>query len=78
MFFFFGRKRESSQEENKTWKAYTNGIWTLNLSRDDPAGINLCITYKYLKVLNLSFDKKKKMILLFLTAAQRKHVQRHV
>lgn len=31
----------------------------LDLSRDDPACINLYITYKYLKVLNLSFDKKK-------------------
>ena len=49
--FFFCRKRESSQKENKTWKAYTNGIWTLSLSLDDPACINLCITYKYLKAL---------------------------
>ena len=60
MFFFFAEKEkgaESSQEENKPWKAYTNVTWTLNLSRDDPVGINLCVTYKYLKVLNLSFDK---------------------
>ena len=41
--WFFVRKRESSQEENETWKAYTNGIWTINLSSDDPACINLCI-----------------------------------
>ena len=74
----FVRKRESSQEENETWKAYTNRIWTINLSRDDPARINLCIqciiTYKYLKVLT-SVLTKKIYILPFLTAAQRKHVQ---
>ena len=63
--FFFCRKRESSQEENKTWKAYTKGIWTLNLSRDDPAGIKLV---HYLQVI----------ILPFMTAAQKKHVQIHV
>ena len=60
--WFFVRKRESSQEENETWKAYTNGIWTINLSRDDPACNNLCIqciiTYKYLKVLTSVLTEK--------------------
>ena len=61
---FFWQKKRKQSRRNETWKAYTNGIWTINLSRDDPAPacINLCIqciTYKYLEVLNLSFDKKK-------------------
>ena len=62
------------------WEAYTNGISTINLSRDDPACNNLCIqciiTYKYLKVLTSVLTEKN--ILPFLTAAQRKHVQIHV
>ena len=44
----------TEKEANKTWKVYTDWIWTLNLSRDDPACIALrylCITFKSLKVL---------------------------
>ena len=62
---FFGYRKEkhkhclsingflTEKEANKTWKVYTDGIWTLNLSRDDPACIALrylCITFKSLKV----------------------------
>ena len=43
-------------------KNMQNGIWTINLSRDDPACINLCSVHYNLQVfesVNLSFDKKK-------------------
>ena len=75
----FAEKKKAVKKKTKHEKhTQFHGISTLNLSRDDPACINLCITYyKYLKVLNLSFDKKK-IILPFLTAAQRKLVQIHV
>ena len=95
--WFLYRKTKSSKEENKTWKVYTNGIWTLDLLRDDPACITLrylCITFKSLKValesVNLLFTYCRpkfiahpipqfwQIILPFLTAAQRKHVQIHV
>ena len=81
--------------KKKQWRR-NNGIWTLNLSRDDPACMTLrylCITYKYLKVLiyclctagpRFSFTLyltqfwPNKIIIPFLTAAQRKHIQIHV
>ena len=64
LIFFWYRKEKhkhclsingflTEKEANKTWKVYTDGIWTLNLSRDDPACIALrylCITFKSLKV----------------------------
>ena len=42
-------------------KSMDIGIWTINLSRDDPACINLCSVHYNLQVfesVNLSFDQK--------------------
>ena len=76
--FFCQKKRKQSRRKwpkNETWKAYTDGIWTINLSRDDPACINLCIQGVFGSVKPQFWQKN---ILPFLTAAQRKHVQIHV
>ena len=79
MFFFFARKRESSQEENDRkmrHEKHTQMGFELLTSRVTIQHVSTCAFREYLEVLNLSFDKKN--ILPFLTAAQRKHVQIHV
>ena len=88
------QKKTSSEKENKTWKVYTNGILTLNLSRDDlqPCtevlvhylqvleSVNLLFTYRRPKFFSHPKPQfwQNKIILPFLTETQRKHVQIHV
>ena len=83
MFFFLPEKEKGVKKKTRHEKHAQMGFeHELLTSRVTIQHVSTCafsalLSCKYLKVLNLSFDKKI-YILPFLTAAQRKHVQIHV